>query len=208
MKDHLSLMGIQRWQLRSISESTASKAIEVKAIELDQVQVLEGSKKEQVVQENTAVIDREVDKGVEQEVLASSSISNEDAFSAYAATSLRMDAMGKESRWLWVVPQVTLPSGELQLLDKIVAATSSSWESSSLADSYLTKQQLDTELQKSLSAIVVLGHITRGDNDSWEQFFKHDAYMTKRFFIGVSLQEMNMDPDKKRLVWKSLQGLM
>jgi len=134
-----------------------------------------------------AVIDEEVAKNL----------------SAYAACSLRLDTQGQQSRWLWVLPQSSLQAEELQLIDKMVAATSSQWEFDSIADSYLDPESLDKTLCQDLSAVIFLAA-----EISWTAFENHRLFSEKQFIYADSVKNLITQPDKKRQVWQDLQTLM
>ena len=64
--------------------------------------------------ETVASNKKEIDTAANDKVIKS--------LSAYAACSVRLDAQGQQSRWLWVLPQSSLKAEELQLIDKIAVS--------------------------------------------------------------------------------------
>ena len=200
MVDHLSIMGIQRWQQREnsreiingINAETKGKAVDT----LDHVASTVISDDARVVV-NTAV------NVTEEDAVIHGQLKNKQLLSAYAATSVRRNRNGEDAFWLWVVPQSTLPANELQLLDKIVTATGSSWQASSLADNYLENNELTLFLQNNLTAIIVLA-----ERIDWPEFYEHELYSKQQCLLSASLNDLLNEAEKKREMWHSLQQLM
>ena len=138
---------------------------------------------------------KETDKVVNEEVF--------ENLSAYTACSVRLDAQGQQSRWLWILPQTSLKAEELQLIDKMVAATGSKWEFASIADTYLEAESLDKTLNQELSAVIFLAK-----EFSWTVFEQHALFFEKQFIYADSAENLIAQPEKKRLVWQALQTLM
>ena len=145
--------------------------------------------------ETVASNKKEIDTAANDKVIKS--------LSAYAACSVRLDAQGHQSRWLWVLPQSSLKAEELQLIDKIVAATGSQWEFASIADTYLESESLDKTLSQELSAVIFLA-----TEFSWGLFEQHTLFFEKQFIYADSAENLLAQPEKKRLVWQALQTLM
>ena len=200
MVDHLSIMGIQRWQQREnsreiingIDAETKGKAVDT----LDHVASTVISDDARVVV-NTAV------NVTEEDAVIHGQLKNKQLLSAYAAISVRRNMNGEDAFWLWVVPQSTLPANELQLLDKIVTATGSSWQASSLADNYLENNELTLFLQNNLTAIIVLA-----ERIDWPEFYEHELYSKQQCLLSASLNDLLNEAEKKREMWHSLQQLM
>jgi len=127
----------------------------------------------------------------------------DEEFAGYAALSQRQTTTGEIQKWLWVVPQSSLSMQHLRLLDKIVSATGSQWDSLSIADNYVNRIELDQFLKQSLSAVVILGTTLQ-----WQSFYQSQIYQSKRFIMGVELADLVSNPELKRKIWQSLQKLM
>ena len=182
MVDHLSIMGIQRWQQR---ENPREVIGDDAADDMPRVIV------------NTAT------NATKSDAINDDQLENKQLLSAYAAISVRRSSNGEDAFWLWVVPQSTLPANELQLLDKIVTATGSSWQTSSLADNYLENNELTLFLQNNLTAIIVLA-----ERIDWPEFYEHELYSKQQCLLSASLNDLLNEVEKKREMWHSLQQLM
>ena len=123
--------------------------------------------------------------------------------SVYAAISQRQTQTGELQNWLWVVPHSSLATQHIRLLDKIVNATGSQWESVSIADNYVNQRELDHFLQQPLSAIVIMGKMMH-----WQGFYQSQIYQSKRFIMGIELADLFNSPELKREIRQSLQNLM
>ena len=123
--------------------------------------------------------------------------------SAYAASSLRLDSQGQQSRWLWVLPQFSLNAEELKLIDNMVAATGSQWEFTSIADTYLDTESLNKTLSQDLSAMIFLAQEV-----SWAAFEQHSLFSEKQYIYIDSAKNLIAHPERKRLAWQALQTLM
>lgn len=174
MVDHLHNMGIQRWQRCNRKETSSSQIFPSE-------------------QKNT--LDAINDENV--------NVDNSVAISAYAAISLRKNEQGQQSRWLWVLPQSGLTADELQLIDKMIAATGAFWEDCSIADSYLQESKLDDMLNRDLKVVIFLA-----SSLNWPTFERHELFMQKKFVYANSANHLLTHPQEKRLVWQKLQRLM
>lgn len=194
MIDHLQVMGIQRWQQRKV---VAKQMIE------SSVEVVKNTDEKKTA--NGAVNFSVVEPIVESvaEPLVEKAEPTQAPLSAYAATSLRLDSQDQQCRWLWVLPQSNLNAEELKLIDKIVSATGSAWESTSIADSYLDADKLEYTLEQNLSAVIFFA-----SEVSWDAFEQHSLFSEKRFMYADSAKNLIDQPEKKRIVWQNLQTLM
>ena len=194
MIDHLQVMGIQRWQQRKV---VAKQMIE------NSVEVVKNADEQKTA--NGAVnfsIAEPIIESVAEPIVEKAKLT-QATLSAYAATSLRFDSQGQQCRWLWVLPQSSLNAEELKLIDKIVSATGSAWESSSIADSYLDADKLENTLVQNLSAVIFFA-----SEVSWDAFEQHSLFSEKRFLYADSAKNLIDQPEKKRIVWQNLQTLM
>ena len=186
MIDHLQVMGIQRWQQRKVvAKQTIESSVEV-VKNTDEKKTANGAV-------NFSVAEPLVEKAEPTQA----------PLSAYAATSLRLDSQDQQCRWLWVLPQSNLNAEELKLIDKIVSATGSAWESTSIADSYLDADKLEYTLEQNLSAVIFFA-----SEVSWDAFEQHSLFSEKRFMYADSAKNLIDQPEKKRIVWQKLQTLM
>lgn len=113
------------------------------------------------------------------------------SFFSFAALAKR----GQQT-WLWVVDQSDLTEDELVLLEKIKAATESSWENNSIADGYMNSQSLAKMLKNELDAIVLFGR-------------EHaDFFVGQRIFVTDSVNQLMTNPERKRQTWQGLKKLM
>ena len=183
MVDHLTSMGIQRWQRREI---TSPK------ITVNDLNVKEKGERKIEDQPTNKTSNFSVDLAAEVQGL-----------SAYAAVSVRKNKWDEDSFWLWVVPQASLPAAQLQLLDKMVTATSSAWQGPSVADNYLEGNKLNLALEKNLTAIIILS-----EKVNWPALYEHPLYSKQQCLLASSLSELQSDVEKKRTTWHSLQQLM
>lgn len=177
MVDHLSLMGIQRWHQRK---------------SLDAVDPIGDHPKVEADSHSLDNKVREVD-----------STTASEGVSAYAAISVRRNAYGEQRRWLWMTPQPTLSANERQLIDRMVVATESQWESVGIADNYFDRDELERFLQEDIAALVVLS------NDvSWEAITSHKLFLEERYIMGFSLSDLQSGNENKKEIWRQLQRLM
>ena len=137
-----------------------------------------------------------------EEVLASTD--NVEKLTAYAAISVRSHELNNTQRWLWILPQSRLPVEQLQLLDKMVAATGAVWETTGVADNYLDQSALETMINDDgLSAVVVLGEIS-----NWQKLYSSRLFLKNRCVQSIGLEVLGNDDEKKREIWRSFQQLM
>lgn len=193
--DYLSLMGVQRWQLKSsfidkdtnsIDKDTNFQTITVSKATLERKLIL----KEKVI--NEVAVDQQKNK-------------IENTLFVYACTSIR-----ENQRWLWLVNQTSLSIEELRLLDKIVVATQSRWEEMGIADNYLDFEALKQYKQQPLSAVILIGANAFNDSsntDSSSQLLL-DLFKGENILTSPELKTLIDAPEKKRYLWNDLQKLI
>ena len=204
MVDHLSIMGIQRWQRRENSREIINGIdAETKGKVVDTVDHIASTAISDDAVDDARVVVNTTVNVTKEDAIIHGQLKSKQLLSAYAAISVRRNMNGEDAFWLWVVPQSTLPANELQLLDKIVTATGSSWQTSSLADNYLENNELTLFLQNNLTAIIVLA-----ERIDWPEFYEHELYSKQQCLLSASLNDLLNEAEKKREMWHSLQQLM
>ena len=153
------------------------------------------------VKQTSQTVETAASKNKKLDTIANNEVT--ESLFAYAASSLRLDVQGQQSRWLWVLPQSSLNAEELQLIDNMVAATGSQWEFDSIADTYIDAAGLNKTLDQDLSAVIFLAQ-----EISWTVFEQHSLFSDKRFVYVDSVKNLIAQPERKRLAWQALQTLM
>lgn len=203
MTDHLSIMGVQRWQQRN--KSNTANAVTAKT-NTTASNLLFSSP------ENSRQLNEPLNKSknIESNAFVAKSLVEATAtekFSAYAATSTRSDSSGQIKRWLWVLPQSAFPGQEIQLLDKILSATGSNWESSPLADNYLNETAIADVLTNNISALIILSDESTS-NAFKDVFENHQLLDVDNYVVTGFLGSMLTNLEEKQSVWKKLKQIM